>query len=644
MARTVDQGVLRNSVDPLELFRRLHRCLGVIPTARNAAEVVSQQEIPFDAPDFRERYLLREVLRKYPGWNLGIDCHQAAVQSFLDQEAVNQKTNLRLTEMAVPEKGVLQIIEIARRKVPFILKDFKFDWFSDALRHGPGATTRLKRETASLPNKLSGNPRVTAEAANLAYAVLQSMPSWAYNVSTSLSFDQLLVIQDYDKGTCVPKNAETDRFITIQPDMNVLMQLAMGTMLRRRLYPWGINLQDQSINRRRAQEASKGLKANATVDLTNASNSVVTELVWRLIGDHDETQVTEGFLLWYKMLNALRTKGGMVEGTYVEYEMFSANGNGYTFELETLCFWLLTTSVCQYLGIPEDVTVYGDDIVCPEAAVPLLKAVFDHCGFTLNTSKSHFNTVGPRFRESCGGHYLDGIDVTPFYVKDELNSIETVILLMNNIKRWSKLEHWGLDGRLKPVYDWLKGHLPSRARDTEIPFSESNDGLIKDFDEAHPRTYSRSSEMATVEAWKWDKDSLRIVKTYKRQRVYFPKFWIGYEARTVAVTSRGTQTCGQTGVTTWLYLRYAKAFAPPVLKPLWRTLHGRIVGDGSHLSDPPLPYKVNGLKKELRYSQRVVREWMNTGPWLPPEPCTIVQDEIIQHMVDLLSNWECRTQ
>ena len=636
MEKADSKNALRVSIDPCDLYDRLVRSLGLIPIAKTPAEITSLPMPSFHKSNFRDLYLVKEVLRKYPGFDLGIDRAQVAYSAFLEQEQVNRITNERLSSRQVPEKGVLEVFDLAKRKVPVVLRDFNWDSFLESVRHGPGATTRLGRREASLPNKLSGKPHVTRNAANLAYAVLQECPSWAYNCGDgSISQAELLTICNYDRGETASKSAHTDRFITIPPDMNVAMQLGVGTELRRALFRWGINLQDQTINRLRARKASKGQR-NATVDLRNASNSIVSELVWRLIGDHDATRVSGGFLHWYKVLEALRSEGGMVDGTHVFYEMWSAMGNGYTFELETLVFWLLTEAVCLYLGIPPDVTVYGDDIVCPEEAVPLLRKVFDYCGFSLNTSKSFYNTEGPRFRESCGGHYLDGIDVTPFYVKDQLD-IHSTILLMNNIKRWSYTGE-GLDGRLRPVYDWLKDKLPPRARDSAIPFGEANDGLIKDFDEARPAVkLSRKRTNRSVATWFWSPDHLSII--YGKM-VELPCNWtgqrIGYKARTCKVEQRGVAASGQLGVTSWLYQRDTKRFGlreePDWHARDWRAR--RIVGNGRHLSVGE-SIKIPTNKKTTVYPKRVVPEWADTGGWHDVPPDTVVLDLVVKTLVEL---------
>jgi len=106
-------------------------------------------------------------------------------------------------------------------------------------------------------------------------------------------------------------------------------------------------------------------------------------------------------------------------------------GNGFTFELESLIFYALTVATCRIEGIRPDVTVYGDDIICPPSAVALLTSVFAFCGLTINKSKSY--TEGP-FRESCGTDYFKGVNVRPYYSKTRFSSA-TLTAFHNNLVR-----------------------------------------------------------------------------------------------------------------------------------------------------------------------------------------------------------------
>jgi hypothetical protein len=121
---------------------------------------------------------------------------------------------------------------------------------------------------------------------------------------------------------------------------------------------------------------------------------------------------------WFFCLKRFRTGTARFEGSSLALEKFSSMGNGYTFPLETLIFYAIAFGVCVELGIPtHDVRAYGDDIICPTQAYPLLAEVLTHLGFDVNRKKSF--SEGP-FRESCGADYFQGIDIRPVYVKDRL--------------------------------------------------------------------------------------------------------------------------------------------------------------------------------------------------------------------------------
>lgn len=59
--------------------------------------------------------------------------------------------------------------------------------------------------------------------------------------------------------------------------------------------------------------------------------------------------------------------------------------------------------------------VYGDDICCDYRVTAHVKSLLAHFGFEVNEDKSF--TGSQAFRESCGGYYLHGVDVTPLYFR-----------------------------------------------------------------------------------------------------------------------------------------------------------------------------------------------------------------------------------
>lgn len=199
--------------------------------------------------------------------------------------------------------------------------------------------------------------------------------------------------------TFVAKNAKTYRAIATEPPLNGVYQLALGDYIARRLAKFGVDLSDQSRNQRLAKEGSL-TGALATLDLSSASDTVATELVYHLLP-----------VDWALALSVGRSSAVLYKGEKIVLEKFSSMGNGFTFALESLIFWALASS-CSAGG---EVSVYGDDIIVETAAVPLLTEVLTACGFTLSPGKS-FST-GP-FRESCGADYYRGFDIRPYYQKD----------------------------------------------------------------------------------------------------------------------------------------------------------------------------------------------------------------------------------
>jgi hypothetical protein len=198
----------------------------------------------------------------------------------------------------------------------------------------------------------------------------------------------------------VPKNAKTYRSVIVEPVLNGLYQLALGDHMTRRLAAFGVDLRDQTRNQDLALSGS--LTGDlATLDLSAASDSVSTELVFSLLP-----------LDWAIGLARGRTGHVLYRGNRLALEKFSSMGNGFTFPLQSLIFWALARAICDN---DETVSVYGDDIILPSARSAEFIRLLTCTGFTVNEEKSY--TEGP-FRESCGRDFYRGIDVRPYFQKE----------------------------------------------------------------------------------------------------------------------------------------------------------------------------------------------------------------------------------
>lgn len=152
----------------------------------------------------------------------------------------------------------------------------------------------------------------------------------------------------------------------------------------------------------------------------------------------------------------------MIDGEEHRNWMFSSMGNGFTFELESLLFFTIVKAVSYFTGTPGIVSVYGDDIICPSEIAETVSWVLSYFGFKVNTEKSHI--TGP-FRESCGGHYHYGIDITPFYVKEPVDSLDKLIHVANKLRKWAAdgpdpHPRWVLDLEVESIWLWLKDMVP----------------------------------------------------------------------------------------------------------------------------------------------------------------------------------------
>lgn len=219
----------------------------------------------------------------------------------------------------------------------------------------------------------------------------------------------------------VPKSLKTFRSIAIEPLINLRIQLGVHDMWVDLFSKKSIAfLRDQRINQLFAKLGSlaSGLDSLATLDLSNASDTISRELVRWLLPES-----------WFLFLDDLRVKTSIFRGEEVELEKFSSMGNGFTFALETLIFWSLSEACRLECNAPYLTVAYGDDIICPTQCALLVTDVLSECGLSVNADKSFL--VGG-FRESCGADWQDGELVTPVYLRKRVVRCDDAHRLLNH--------------------------------------------------------------------------------------------------------------------------------------------------------------------------------------------------------------------
>lgn len=252
-------------------------------------------------------------------------------------------------------------------------------------KFGPGATFNDRGRLTTIPDKMTSRPTVTPGCAHL--TVLLEDTAWfraLYERNNSSSTPEVV---HGNRFTTVPKDATKRRGICIEPSINLSLQLAVGRVIRRRLLSRGLDLKNgQQLHRDLAQRASL-VGDKATIDLSNASDTVAYNLVKLFVPD-----------AWFELLDSLRSECTFINHKWTKLHKFSSMGNGFTFELETLIFAAIIHGCGGKIGT--DSFVYGDDIIIPTELSGDVLAALRYFGFTPNPRKTFVS--GP-FRESCGG-------------------------------------------------------------------------------------------------------------------------------------------------------------------------------------------------------------------------------------------------
>lgn len=371
---------------------------------------------------FATEYLHSEYLSKFCSESVvpSSTRRNAAIEKWYSTEEGNAITNSRLRGMdrgynILPRVTFYKFLGFAQRIIRDILGPLTNEIVIGSF--SGGASTSRSRASSLPALKYAGQADVTEGAMAYVNVLHQQIPLFR-----QLGVFYFLREVAGAKLFTVPKKTDIDRCACKEPDINMYLQKGVGSHIRARLRKAGINLNDQSVNRHLARLGSLD-SSLATIDLSSASDSVTISCVEALLPRE-----------WFLYLNDIRSTHVEVDGTLVRTEMFSSMGNGFTFELESLIFYALMRTTAFFENIPGVISVYGDDIIIPSGLYESAEWILSEFGFTLNSTKSFH--VGP-FRESCGGHYYNGEDVTPFYLKREPTHLTDVIRVANQLRRWA---------------------------------------------------------------------------------------------------------------------------------------------------------------------------------------------------------------
>lgn len=396
-----------------------------------------------------------EILRKckFPKGYTDNDTRAEAVRTFWECEFQCGKTNAKLTRLLgnasesyfeTPEDLVAwELILRWRKEVKAVLGRLP-------LRLTPqfsgGATVSHSGDQATIPDKLSTPGSIYPEAISI----------YEHSVkNTQLEplcrpFD----INTHNIFFTVPKDSVKDRGCCKEASLALQLQLAVGSVLKRKYTRrYKVDLRHaKPLHMDLARGASCGMYDLATIDLSNASDTVAWLLVKLLLPEE-----------WFTLVNSLRATHTDIDGTIVRLNKFSSMGNGFTFELETIIFRALCTALNA-----KQAWVFGDDIIVSRDVSSSVISALTYFGFTPNVSKTFCE--GP-FRESCGGDYFEGQAVRPHFLEEFPNEPRQWVALANGLLRADPHQRW-----TRAAWRYCCDQVPTEWRNF-VPISFGDVGL-----------------------------------------------------------------------------------------------------------------------------------------------------------------------
>ncbi len=288
-------------------------------------------------------------------------------------------------------------------------------------KHGPGSTA----------DRILGNSKYIIRSwTDRLEAVF---PFMEYGVPSDRHWAAMEDVQFLDPGSevpvkviSVPKTLKTPRIIAMEPVcMQYMQQALLGCILdsydKDVLLRRMVGFDDQHVNRDLARRGSID-GSLATLDLSEASDRVSNQLVRRLLRNYPDLDGA---------VDACRSRKADVPGHgVIRVAKFASMGSALCFPFEAFTFLVLVfmgiqraqqtqITVRDIQSLSREVRVYGDDIIVPVHTATSVIETLEAFGLKVNRRKSFWNG---KFRESCGGDFYDGTDVTTVRVRSVLPS------------------------------------------------------------------------------------------------------------------------------------------------------------------------------------------------------------------------------
>lgn len=346
-----------------------------------------------------------------------LDCTERRVNQAFDAFIECEK---ELKELIISEEDKIRFVKSSSVLFAGMFSKADSDVYYERIfpRHGPGKTAE----------RLSANSKFalgtwTARLENVFPYRDHAIPSWREG---STLLDRVQVLEPKEeipvRVVSVPKTLKTPRIIAIEPAPMQFMQQGLLSCLMEHFHEDDllrnvIGFRDQQPNKAMAQKGSL-TGSLATLDLSEASDRVSNQLVRLMF--HRFPNLLEA-------VDASRSRKADVPRHGVQrLAKFASMGSALCFPVEAFVFTtIIFDAIAQELNRPlsrklihefvGSVRIYGDDIIVPTDFAACVRTRLETFGFRVNIHKSFMEG---NFRESCGGDYFMGQDVTPIRLRN----------------------------------------------------------------------------------------------------------------------------------------------------------------------------------------------------------------------------------
>jgi len=368
----------------------------------------------FDEPDIESIRAIRQITLMWA--KIELPCSEQRNKKAIS-DYVKCEADVKAADRAISNDLLLEFTTASTQLWAEILSDVDYQVYKGEVipSHGPGSTAD------SLMGNQKWNQRSWTERLDSIFSIEEMLIP---NVRHHELLDRINISEPGEelpaKVILVPKTLKTPRVIAKEPTVMMFMQKAIARSITisvesynhsRQIFGWQDRVHNMDLARQGSSDGSL-----ATLDLSEASDRVSNQHVRALLAHYGSLR---------EAVEACRSRKAEVpigpeRKTIIRLSKFASMGSALTFPLESIVFaTIVFMGIGKTLNRPLSkklvnefigrVRIFGDDLIFPVEFVPAVTSLLRTFGLVVSEDKSFWTG---KFRESCGGDYYEGEDVS----------------------------------------------------------------------------------------------------------------------------------------------------------------------------------------------------------------------------------------